>query len=95
MNRLFLFALAPLAVGAEACCVPDAPEIGDIGPASTVVCRDLDRLYPGAAAAVTGRTIKSGSEVAVMVTVDGERLSLPYRLNGFDWQTQTGAIAAR
>jgi hypothetical protein len=94
MKRLLLLAIVPLAAGAEACCLPDAPEIGDIGPASSVVCRELEQRYPGADIKVTGRSIASDSDVAVTATIDGEALSLPYHLKGYAWElADTLAVA--
>lgn len=87
MKRLLLLAMVPLATGAQACCLPDAPEIGDIGPASDIVCRDLEQRYPGSDIEITGRSIESQRDVAVTATLDGEPVSLPYQLTGFVWKT--------
>jgi len=67
-------------------CTPNAPEIGDVGPSSELVCRELERLFPGAQTAVEDRTILSPSAVAVFqVSVDGESMLLPYDRVGFVW----------
>lgn len=85
---LALLALLALPLGALADCVPDPPEIGDIGPDSALVCRTLQRLYPGVALRVDGRTIRSPTEVSVHASVDGRPLRLGYRLSGFSWQLE-------
>jgi len=70
-------------------CTPDAPEIGDIGPSSELVCRDLERRFPAALTAVDNRTIVSPNAVTVQVRVDGESMLLHYDLAGFDWTLAT------
>jgi len=70
-------------------CIPDAPEIGDIGPSSELVCRELEQRFPAALTAVEDRTILSPSAVAVQVSVDGESMLLPYELIGFVWTPTT------
>jgi hypothetical protein len=74
-----------LSTGAGAVCTPDAPEIGDIGPDSTLVCRELERRFPDALSAVEDRTIRAADVVAVKVSVDGRPMVLQYSLTGFDW----------
>jgi hypothetical protein len=66
-------------------CTSDAPEIGDIGPSSELVCRELERRFPAALTAVDNRTIVSPKAVAVQVRVDGEPMLLRYDLAGFEW----------
>jgi len=70
-------------------CTPDAPEIGDIGPSSELVCRELQLRFPAALTAVEDRTILSPSAVVVRVSVDGEPMLLPYDLIGFVWTPTT------
>jgi hypothetical protein len=69
-----------------AMCTPDSPEIGDIGPVSELVCRDLEKRFPGAITAVENRTIRSPERVEILVSVDGESMVLGYALDGFVWE---------
>jgi hypothetical protein len=85
MNSKLIFAMLPIALGANAACVTDPPEIGDIGPGSGLVCQELTQRYPGAALAVDGRSIHSPTEVGVTASVDGRPILLAYRLTGFTW----------
>jgi hypothetical protein len=85
MNKTLILALLPIAVGANANCVTDAPEIGDIGPGSELVCNRLTQRFPSAALAVEGRTIHSPAEVRVTASVDGRPIVMDYRLAGFTW----------
>lgn len=85
MNTKLFFALFPIALGANATCVTDPPEIGDIGPGSGLVCQELMQHYPDAAIAVVGRSIHSPTEVTVTASVDGRPILLAYRLTGFTW----------
>ena len=40
-------------------CVIDAPEIGDIGPSSELVCRELESRVPGSILVVESRNVHS------------------------------------
>lgn len=95
MNRMLILALLPVAVGASASCVTDPPEIGDIGPDSEIVCRELARRFPGAGLEVVGRSIHSPTDVSVMASVDGRPVMLDYRLAGLAWGVaKTGSPSA-
>jgi hypothetical protein len=95
MNKILTLTLLPITVAASANCVTDAPEIGDIGPNSELVCKALESRYPGAALAVEGRAIHSPTEVSVMASVDGQPVSLNYELSGYTWRLdQTAARVA-
>ncbi len=89
MKRLLIASLSLVAFDTSAKCILDAPEIGDIGPSSELVCRELDRRYPGATTGVEDRTILSPKTVAVQVSVDGEPMVLGYELAGFSWKLAT------
>ncbi|UHD15019.1 hypothetical protein [Thiocapsa bogorovii] len=69
-----------------AICTPDPPEIGDIGPVSELVCRDLKQRFPDSTTAVENRTIRSPERVEILVSVDGEPMVLGYELDGFVWE---------
>lgn len=71
-------------------CVIDAPEIGDLGPSSELVCRELERRVPGSILAVEGRNIHSPEKVSVLVLVNGEPVTLRYELVGAAWRTAEG-----
>jgi hypothetical protein len=83
---MLILTLLPIAIGANANCVTDAPEIGDIGPGSDLVCNALESRFPGAALAVEGRAIHSPTEVTVTASVDGDPVSLRYELTGYTWR---------
>jgi hypothetical protein len=85
MNKMLVLALFPVALGANATCVTDQPEMGDIGPASGLVCQELTQRFPGATLAVEGRSIHSPTEVRVTASVDGRPVMLDYRLAGVIW----------
>jgi hypothetical protein len=69
-----------------AMCTPDPPEIGDIGPVSELVCRDLEKRFPDWITAVENRTIRSPERVEILVSVDGKSMVLGYELEGFVWE---------
>jgi hypothetical protein len=97
MNKMLILAMVPVALGANATCVTDPPEIGDIGPGSGLVCRELTQRFPGTALAVEGRSIHSPTEVRVTASVDGRPILLAYRLTGFTWSVDNignGAVDA-
>ena len=90
MTKLCLIPCLLLAsIESFANCTPDAPEIGDIGPSSELVCRELERRFPAALTAVESRTIVSPTAVKVQVSIDGESTLLHYDLAGFDWTLTT------
>lgn len=61
-----------VAFDAGAGCLVDAPEIGDIGPSSELVCQQLERRFPGSTLAVEGRGIHSPETVTVQASVNSE-----------------------
>ena len=69
-----------------AMCIPDPPEIGDIGPDAELVCRDLEQSFPESIKAVENRTIRSPEKVEILVSVDGKSMVLGYELAGFVWK---------
>lgn len=86
MRNLSLMACLLLVnLPAFALCTPDAPEMGDIGPSSEVVCRTLEQHFPDATTVVENREILSPSSVAVRISVDGEPTILAYELSRFAW----------
>jgi hypothetical protein len=95
IKQTFIFGLLPIAVGASAACLNDPPEIGDIGPASELVCNELEHRFPGATLAVEGRSIYSATEVAVVASVDGKPIAMRYELSGYTWRLdETGVRIA-
>ena len=95
MNKILTLTLLPFTLTASANCGTDAPELGDIGPSSELVCKALESRYPGAAMTVDGRAIHSPTEVSVMASVDGQPVSLNYELSGYTWRLdQTAARIA-
>jgi hypothetical protein len=83
--RALVLAALMLTLHANAVCVNDAPEIGDIGPASELVCGELERLFPGSALAVENRKIHSPAAVSVLTSADGMPLAMRYELVGLVW----------
>jgi hypothetical protein len=82
-----------------AACLPDAPELGDLGPDSGRVCDVLEHELPGTTLAVDGRSIHSATAVTVSASVDGRPVRLDYRLVGLTWElddfgTPTGGPGA-
>ena len=91
MNRILTLTLLPITVNASANCVTDAPEIGDVGPSSELVCKALENRYPGAVMTVEGRAIHSPTEVSVLASVDGRPVSLSFQLAGYTWRLDQNA----
>ena len=85
MKSTIILALLPVTLAASANCVMDPPEMGDIGPGSALVCRELMQRFPGAALRVEGRSIHSPTAVTVTASVDGRPIGLAYRLAGLTW----------
>ena len=81
---------------AMADCTPASPEIGEIGPSSELVCRELQRRFPASMTAVESRTILSPTQVAIKVSVNGQTTVLRYELAHFAWKLTTpeDALAA-
>lgn len=85
IKQTLCVALLPLSMGVSATCTNDPPEIGDVGPASEVVCNELERRFPRAALAVEGRSFLSPTQVTVLTSVDGVPLLMRYELSGGSW----------
>ena len=92
IKYLLILSMLPAAVSAQATCVPDAPEFGDIGPSSEIVCGQLESRFTGAELAVEGRSIHSPTEVTVLTTVDGKPVPMRYDLIGYTWRL--GAVGS-
>jgi hypothetical protein len=78
--------LLPIATSVQAACISDSPEIGDIGPGSDLVCRQLEDRFTSADLVVLDRTIRSPTEVTVLASVNGAPVQLQYQLIGYTWQ---------
>ena len=74
-------------------CLQDTLEIGDIGPESQLVCDTLESMYPGKHIEITGRHIRSQNAVTILLTIDGQKDALSYRLAGADWRPCQPLIA--
>lgn len=92
MKRFLILTLLPATLGVHAACLPDAPELGDIGPASERVCNLLEDRFPGARLTVDDRSIHSPTAVTVSASVNGRRVQLDYRLIGLTWALDSGAV---
>jgi hypothetical protein len=86
IKQMLILSMLPVAASAQATCMSDAPEIGDIGPSSEVVCRQLESHFAGAKLAVQGRAIHSPTEVSVLTSVDGTPVRMGYELTGYTWR---------
>jgi hypothetical protein len=95
IKPILTLAMLSAAFATRATCLTDPPEMGDIGPGSRLVCAELERQFPGAALAVTGRAIHSPTQVSVDVSVDGQPMERRYDLSGYRWRLdRTGAGVA-
>lgn len=95
MKLTLTLALLPAAFATQATCLTDPPEMGDTGPSSHLVCAQLERQFPGAALAVTGRAVHSPTAVSVDVSIDGQPMELRYDLSRYQWRLHpTGAGVA-
>jgi hypothetical protein len=77
----------------HATCVPDAPEIGDTGPSSQLVCKMMESQFPQARISIIDREIHGANRVSVIADVDGQAQSLTYQLVGADWRLTEPALA--
>jgi hypothetical protein len=84
--NMLVLSLLPIAASVQATCINDAPEIGDIGPGSELVCRQLEGRFASADLVVLDRTIRSPADVTVRVSVDGTPVRMHYELIGYTWQ---------
>lgn len=82
------------AFDANASCTIDAPEVGDIGPSSELVCHELESRFPASTLAVESRNIHSPEKVSVRASVNGEPVTLGYELAGFAWSPTEGGPGA-
>jgi hypothetical protein len=83
-----------VATGAQAKCLLDSPEIGDIGPGSELVCRYLEEQFPGADLAVQERQFHTQNKVSIQASVDGKSTRIDYELIGADWKVITSPKVA-
>ncbi len=94
MFRTTLMTTALLFVSSTyATCVPDAPEIGDTGPSSQLVCKMMESQFPQAEIAIVDREIHGAHRVSVIADVDGQAQSLTYQLVGADWRLAKPSLA--
>jgi len=84
--NMLVLSLLPIAASVQANCVTDSPELGDIGPGSELVCRQLEGRFATGDLAVLDRTIRSPTDVTVVVSVDGTPVQMHYELIGYTWQ---------
>lgn len=82
---LLALSLLPIAASVQASCLADSPEIGDIGPGSELVCRQLEGRFASAELTVMGRTIRSPTEVTVHTSVNGTPVPIDYELVEYTW----------
>ena len=88
IERALTLVILSTAVRANASCVMDPPELGDVGPGSARVCSDLESRFPDADLVVTGREVLSATQVAVTASVNRGPVSLRYRLDGYSWRLE-------
>ena len=92
-KRTILILILLAVSNANADCLQDTLEIGDIGPESQLVCDRLDSMYPGKHIEITGREIRSQSNMTIYLTIEGQKDSLSYRLVGANWMPCQPLIA--
>ena len=85
-KHTMLFGLMTFTANTHAACLDNPPELGDTGPDSELVCREMEQSYAGSTLAVAGRTVHSGESVSVHVIVDGVPATRNYRLSGVSWR---------
>jgi len=83
---MLVLSLLPIAASVQASCITDSPEIGDIGPGPELVCRQLERRFASADLAVLDRSIRSPTDVTVLVSVNGTPVPIHYELIGYTWR---------
>jgi hypothetical protein len=89
--KMLILSLLTIAASAKATCLIDSPEIGDTGPGSELVCRQLEGRFASAHLAVLDRTIRSPTEVTVHTSVNGKPVPIQHELIGYTWRpTITG-----
>lgn len=94
MNKFaFIVGVLVLSFDAHANCLLDAPEIGDIGPDSGVVCRELEPRFPGSTIAIENRSIHSPESISVLVSVNAKPMAMRYELSGAAWRLSEGVGA--
>ena len=79
---------------ANAACLVDQPEIGDIGPASELVCESISNVSTNADIRIVDREIHSPDHVTVRVEHDGKMIGLDYQFAGFQWRYSAGTDVA-
>lgn len=84
--NLLLLSLLPLATSVPAACITNPPEIGDIGPDSELVCRQLGGRFASADLAILDRTVHSPNDVTVDASVHGMPVQIRYELIGYSWR---------
>lgn len=96
MRKTILFAALLSMTGiSHAICVTDAPEIGDVGPASEYVCDMLDAWIPQANIAILDRTPLSPDSVSILVSLNGHQKFLKYVLSGPRWVLSEEALIGK
>ena len=96
MLKVSIFTLSLLVVStSQAGCLPDAYEIGDIGPGSDRICNMLEAQLPHSDIVIVDRKILSKNDISVTLVVDGKIDSLKYKLSGADWKLARPNIAQR
>jgi len=84
----FLISLSLISGLAGACDIIDTDEIGDIGPALDLVCKDLERhLDYKKNVSVTNRRILSANSVEF--DIGPNRNKVRYRLKGSSWKIES------
>lgn len=94
LTAALVLALLPPSFVAHATCTNDPPEVGDIGPASELVCAALQRRYGDTELAVEGRSIHSPNAISVHASVNGAAVPMRYELVGHQWRLDAGGATA-
>lgn len=87
MFKIVLLSLAlSLSTVVNGSCLPDPPELGDIGPDSNVVCQLLESWLPESNIAILDRNFPAYDTVSITVEVDGRHETIEYKLERADWK---------
>jgi hypothetical protein len=69
-----------------AACLIDEPEMGDVGPASELVCESLAGFSRVGEVKIIDRDILAPDRVSIRVETLGRQIVLGYKLIGMEWR---------
>ncbi|MCU7802894.1 MAG: hypothetical protein KZQ96_06820 [Candidatus Thiodiazotropha sp. (ex Lucinoma borealis)] len=95
MFKMTMFTLSLLMCSPhiQAVCLVDTLELGDIGPASQLVCDSIASFYPGKQIEIIDREISSQRDVTILLSIEKQHHTLSYQLVGADWKLNQPKVA--